>query len=123
MNDSKNENTGQVWIVSYKKPHKYRGGKVRKRSYTKKVFVPGKNPQWDLENKKRKNRQGNVKYGIKVVYDNPVSGSTVERQNSTYKISDHTQKVEKIVEIPEEAEDIKVQKVNNNSITQQMGLF
>lgn len=88
------EGEGDYYWIRYEKPHTYRGGATHIREYSKKVYITGKNPDFDKEPKIRENRQGNKVYGITVTYTNDTEYG--ER------------KVTKVIPLPEGAENVDV---------------
>lgn len=103
---------GQSYWIQYEAPHEYRGGTEHPRTYTKEVYISGRNPEFDTEPKLRENRQGNPTYGIKVTYENPVSGFQATRKatGTTYTTEEKVVEVTNVIPVPRDAQNVKVLK-------------
>lgn len=104
------EGSGSFYWVTYEKMHQYRGGAEHPRIYSKKVWISGKDPEFDTEPKVRTNRQGNEVYGIAVTYQNPVSGFEAERDGTEYSVGEKTVEVTNVIPIPRGADNIRISK-------------
>ena len=99
-----------MYYLIYEKIHTYRGGNKHPRTYSKEVYISGKNPEWDLESKTRTNKQGNKVHGVKVTYINTVSGSQASRGGTTYELPEREMKVTNIISVPKGAKNIRTRK-------------
>lgn len=54
------------------------------------------------------NRMGNQTFGLKVTYENPREGYTATRGGTEYEVEGAVTRVEKIVELPKDARNVKV---------------
>jgi hypothetical protein len=54
------------------------------------------------------NKMGNKTYGIKVTYENPREGYKAEREGKEYEVKPSMTTVTKIVELPEDAINVKI---------------
>jgi len=88
--------TRTIYIV-YSKVHPYRGGVERRREYVKRVYVSGRLMGYEIGT--FTNRRGRRVYGVRIAYENPVRTRYGTRAVAT---------VTKIVELPRDAENIRV---------------
>ena len=92
--------------IYYESQDKVRGGKVRWKPHVKRVYVSGKLVKW--EKGTFTNRYGRRVHGLRITYENPRKAFTAQRGRKKYKVSKATVTVTKIVELPEDARNVKI---------------
>jgi len=92
--------------IYYESRDRVRGGKVRWKPHVKRVYVSGELVRW--EKGTFENKFGRKVHGVKIVYENPRKAFTAQRGRKKYKVSKATVTVTKVVELPEDARNVKI---------------
>ena len=92
--------------IYYESRDRVRGGKVRWKPHVKRVYVSGELVRW--EKGTFENKFGRKVHGVKIVYENPREAFIAQRGSTRYKVGRTTVTVTKIVELPEDARNVKL---------------
>jgi hypothetical protein len=94
----------QTFWITYEVPRKGAEEPVDK---AKRFYIPGELQKTEGPGT-FENKIGNKKFGIKVTYGKPREGYTAERGETEYEVEETETTVTKIVELPEDALNVKI---------------
>jgi len=96
----------KVLYIYYESRDRVRGGKVRWKPHVKRVYVSG--TVVEIRKGTFENKAGRRVHGLKIIYENPRESFTAHRGQKKYKVRRTTTTVTKVVELPEDARNVKI---------------
>jgi len=98
--------TGRYYYVMYENLERTRAGTRVWKPRVKRVYISGR--LLKMEKGRVRKRTGKVVNGIKFYYENTRKGFTAHRHGTRYKVSRAKMVVEKVVELPRDARNIRL---------------